>query len=574
VTTTTTATSPQQATGGALAPLRVTLFRALWTASLISSIGGWMQTVGAQWFLVENHSDAALVALIQTASSAPFLLLGIPSGVLGEFVNRRKLLIGVQSALVAVCVVLSLVTLWGGMTPWLLLAFTFLLGAGSAVQGPAYQALVPEIVPRPLIPSAAALSSIGVNVARSIGPALAGVAVAALGIPFVFALNALSFAVFLVVLVAWRGYNPPAHRPERFVEATRAGLRYVWNAGVVRRVLVRLAMFIVPASALWALLPLVAASQLGLDSNGYGLLLGALGVGSVGGAFVIPKARARFGANTTVMIASIVFGAVIVISATSTSLLLTLVVLVLGGIGWIAVIASLNGSVQAFLPSWVRSRGLSVYQLVLFGSTAGGSALIGVIAQAVGVVPASIGAGVVVVGVGLSQLIWPLLSTAGKERTIVTVPLTDVPPVDDIPPTPISDMADTLVLVRYRVAPENRAAFVAQMQLVRNTRRRTGARRWELYNDRENPQLIVEAFAVGSWREHVSQHEARTTGFDQKQLDAARALAIGTPEVEHLTEVDPDAPAAPETSAAPAAPETSAAPAAPDAPDDTHASAS
>ena len=527
--------------GGALAPLRVKLFRALWLASLVSSIGGWMQTVGAQWFLVESHSDAALVALIQTASAAPFLLLGIPSGVLGEFVNRRTLLIIVQAALVTIGIVLSVITLVGGMTPWLLLSFTFLLGAGSAVQGPAYQALVPEIVPRPLIPSAAALSSIGVNVARSIGPAIAGLAVAAIGIPFVFALNALSFAVFLVVLICWRGYQPPVHRAEPFIEATRAGIRYVWNSGVVRRVLVRLALFIVPASALWALLPLVAAQQLGLDSNGYGLLLGAVGIGSVGGAFVIPRARQKFGANATVMIASALFGAVIVVSAMSTSLPLTLAVLLVGGVGWIAVIASLNGSVQAFLPAWVRSRGLSVYQLVLFGSTAGGSALVGALAQGIGVVPASIGAGVLVMLVAASQLVWPLLSTAYKDRGTVTIPLTDVPPVDDVAPLSISDAAETLVLIRYRVEPENRAAFVAQMQVVRNTRRRTGARQWELYDDRESSRVIVEAFSVGSWREHLSQHEDRMTGFDQVELDKARALTTGIPVVQHLTQLDPAA---------------------------------
>jgi MFS family permease len=528
---------------GAFAPLKVKLFRALWTASLISSIGGWMQTVGAQWFLVESHSDAVLIALIQTASAAPFLLLGIPSGVLGEFVNRRRLLIVVQVALTATSAVLSVVTGVGGMTPWLLLAFTFLLGAGSAIQGPAYQALVPEIVARPLIPSAAALSSIGVNIARSIGPAIAGLAVAALGIPFVFALNALSFAVFLVVLLAWRGYQPPVRRPEPFVEATEAGLRYVWNAGVVRRIMVRLALFIVPASALWALLPLIASQQLGLDSNGYGLLLAALGIGSVGGAFVIPKARATLGANVTVMLASAVFGAVIVVSAVSRSLPLTLAVLVFGGVGWIAVIASLNGSVQAFLPAWVRSRGLSVYQLVLFGSTAGGSAIVGAVAQGAGVVPTSVGAGVLVIVIAASQILWPLLTTEGKERSTVTIPLTDVPPVDDVPPLAISDDAETLVLIRYRVDPANRAAFVAQMQVVRQTRRRTGARRWELYNDREDARMVVEAFAVGSWREHLSQHEDRTTGFDQVELDKARALASGEPEVRHLTQIDPAAPA-------------------------------
>ena len=539
-----TSLAPPAADLSPLGPLRVKLFRALWTASLISSIGGWMQTVGAQWFLIEHHSDAAIVALIQTASAAPFLLLGIPAGVLGEFVNRRRLLIAVQSCLVAIGVVLSAVTWLGGMTPALLLAFTFLLGAGSAVQGPAYQALVPEIVPRAVIPSAAALSSIGVNVARSIGPALAGLAISALGIPFVFALNALSFAVFLLVLVTWRGYSPPAHRPEPFVEATRAGLRYVWNAGLVRRVLVRLALFIVPASALWALLPLLAASRLGLDSNGYWLLLAALGVGSVGGAFVIPRARARLGANTTVMIASAAFGATIVVSALSTSLPLTLAVLVVGGVGWIAVIASLNGSVQAFLPGWVRSRGLSLYQLVLFGSTAAGSAVIGGVAQAVGVVPTSVGAGVVVIGVAASQLLWPLMSTEHKDRGVVAIPLTDAPPVDDVAPLSISDAAETLVLIRYRVSIENRPAFVAQMQLVRRSRRRTGARRWELYDDREERDVIVEAFSVGSWREHLSQHEERMTGFDQGELDAARSLAVGAPEVRHLTRLDPAAAAA------------------------------
>ena len=543
--TATTAAPAAPLAVGAFAPLKVKLFRALWTASLISSIGGWMQTVGAQWFLVESHSDAALVALIQTASAAPFLILGIPSGVLGEFVNRRRLLIAVQSSLVAVGVILSVVTLVGGMTPWLLLAFTFLLGAGSAIQGPAYQALVPEIVSRPLIPSAAALSSIGVNIARSIGPAIAGLAVAAVGIPFVFALNALSFAVFLVVLVAWRGYEPPVRRPEPFLEATRAGIRYVWNAGVVRRVMVRLALFIVPASALWALLPLLASQQLGLDSNGYGLLLAAVGVGSVGGAFVIPRARAKLGSNVTVMIASAVFGVVIVVSALSRSLPLTLVVLVFGGVGWIAVIASLNGSVQAFLPAWVRSRGLSVYQLVLFGSTAGGSAVVGAVAQGVGVVPTSVGAGALVVVVAASQLVWPLLSTADKERSVVTIPLTDVPPVDDVPPLSISDSAETLVLIRYSVEPANRAAFVTQMQVVRHSRRRTGATRWALYDDREDAHVVIEAFAVGSWREHLSQHEDRMTGFDQVELERARALAKGEPHVRHLTEIDPAAPAEP-----------------------------
>jgi quinol monooxygenase YgiN len=238
-----------------------------------------------------------------------------------------------------------------------------------------------------------------------------------------------------------------------------------------------------------------------------------------------------------VMIASAVFGVVTIVSAVSTSLPITLIVLAFGGVGWIAVIASLNGSVQAFLPAWVRSRGLSVYQLVLFGSTAGGSALVGGIAQAVGVVPTSVGAGAVVVLVAASQLAWPLLSTEDKERGAVTIPLTDVPPVDDVAPQPIDDGAETLVLIRYTVDPARRADFVELMQVVRKTRRRTGARQWDLYDDREDPTVIVEAFSVGSWREHLSQHDDRTTGFDQVELGKARALATGEPRVQHLTRV-------------------------------------
>lgn len=532
---TTSTSGPVRAS--AFAPLSITVFRWLWLASLASNIGSWMQTVGAQWFLIDQGASVTEVALVQTAAAAPVLLLGIPAGVIGELVNRRRLLIAVQVGQIVVGVVLCVLTAADAMTPTLLLALTFVLGAGSALQLPAYQALVPEIVPRELITNAAALSSIGVNVARAVGPALAGLVIGSLGIPVVFAINAASFAVLLVVLLLWRGYHPPRHRTEPFFEATLAGLRYVRHAGVVRRLCSCLAAFIVPASALWALLPLLARAQLGLDSNGYGLLLAALGVGSIGGAFVIPLARARFGLNTTVMVGSAVFGAGLVGTATSTSLGVTLLVLVVAGVAWIAVIASLNGALQSFLPAWVRSRGLSIYQLVLFGSTAIGSALAGAAAQGFGLTVTSVVAGGLVIAVAGTQLIAPLLSTADKDRTIVGMPLMDIPVVDSPAAITIDD-ARTLVQVRYVVPADQRASFLAHMRLVGRSRRRTGARRWNIYHDREHPDTLVEAFIVGSWREHLSQHEDRVTGYDRQILDAARRYSIRTPVVSHLTEVD------------------------------------
>ncbi|MEO5744278.1 MAG: MFS transporter [Terracoccus sp.] len=293
----------------ALAPLRLPVFRWLWIAAVVSNIGSWMQTVGAQWFLVDNQSSPTVIALVQTAAAAPVLLFGLGAGVISELFNRRRLLIGVQAFQVCVGVGLALLTASGAMTSALLLVATFLIGSANALQLPAYMALVPEIVPRPLIPDAATLSSIGVNIARAVGPAVAGIAIARLGVPFVFAVNAATFAVFLVVLVAWRDYRPPRQRAEPFLDAARAGLRYMRYAGVIRRLYVQLALFMIPANALWALLPVIASKQLGVDANGYGLLLFAVGTGAIAGAFVTGAARRRLGTSTLVMASSMVYGA-------------------------------------------------------------------------------------------------------------------------------------------------------------------------------------------------------------------------------------------------------------------------
>jgi len=552
---------------GALAPLAVAIFRWLWIADVVSNIGGWMQTVGAQWFLVEEHASPAIIALVSTAAAAPVLLFGIPAGVLGEFANKRHLLIGVQSAQALVAAGLAVLTAAGAMTPTLLLAFTFALGVASAIQLPAYQAFVPGVVPKPLVGEAASLSSIGVNVARAIGPAIAGVVIASWGIPFVFALNALSFAGLLVVLILFKGYVPPQGDREPFMSATRAGLRYVLHAGVVRRIYLQLLIFIVPANALWALLPVLASGRLGLDSNGYGVLLAALGVGSIAGAFVIPRARAALGTSRLVVVTSAAYGIGVAATALSQTLWITLPVLVLVGLSWIGVIATLNGTVQAFLPGWVRTRGLSVYQLVLFGGTAFGAAVIGALGGIFGTAETMVGAGAVVVIGAAVLLVRPFRSTADKSRAPFAMPLTDVPPIatplpgdDDAGPEsgsgsssasgsatvpdaattaahPLDPAGSTLVIVRYEVADSDRAAFLEAMRAVEQSRRRTGARTWNVYDDREHPGFLIEAFQVGTWQEHLRQHHTRTTGYDAEVVEAARRLAASPPTVEHLVSV-------------------------------------
>lgn len=521
----------------AFAPLGVSVFRLLWIAGLVSNIGSWMQTVGAQWLLVEQGSPASVVALVQTAAAAPVLLLALPAGVLGEFFNRRTLLIVVQAVQFLIVLGLAWLTWAGAMTPALLLAVTFLLGAGSALQLPAYQAVVPDVVPAPMIADAAVLSSIGVNVARAIGPALAGLVVAQLGVTAVFVVNALSFLVFLVALVAWRGYVPRRGRPERFLDATRAGVRYVRNAGAIRGLYLRLALFLLPANGLWALLPVLASSELHLNAGGYGLLLASLGVGSVGGAFLLPPLRARWSTGAIVAAASAVFGLCTLAVAVTHVLWLVVIVLVVAGFAWIGVIATINGTVQSFLPVWVRTRGLSIYQLVLFGSTAVGAAVTGALAGWAGVVVVLVVCGVLLVVIGIVGALRPAIDTRDKGRAIVPIPLTDVPmvqgePLDDSASTPV------LVLIRYAVPPERRDEFASRMDAVGRSRRRTGARDWRLYTDREDPAVLVEAFQVGSWSEHLSQHEERMTEYDRQLLDSALALAEGEPVVEHLLETE------------------------------------
>jgi len=514
-----------------LAPFTVPIFRALWIAALVSNIGGWMQTVGAQWFMVEQNTSPLLIALVQTASAVPVLLLGIPAGVLGELLNRRGLLIWVQSAQVLISAALVALTAGGEMTPYLLLVLTLLLGAASAVQLPAYEAISAEIVPTSMIPNAASLSSISVNLARAIGPAIAGLLLSELGVAFVFALNLASFAVFLAVLIGWRTYRPDPHEPERFLAATRAGVRYVAHSGVVRRIYVRLGLFVVPGSVLYALLPLIATDQLSLDSAGYGVLLAGLGVGSVGAAFLAPVIRDRIGPNRTVLISSALFGVGTLAVALSPAIALTLPVLAVVGAAWIGVVATLNGAVESFLPVWVRARGLSIYQMVLFGSLAVGAALSGGIAIWVGTVPTAATAGLLVIIVAATQLAWPLLSTTEKKRPTAPFPLTKDQGAH------IDSEAQTLVLVRYDLAAVNRAAFMEQMRVVERSRRRTGARTWALYQDRESPHELVEVFSVGSWQEHLQQHATRPTQYDDETIRAASELA-GSVEVHHLIQVD------------------------------------
>lgn len=525
------------------APLAARVFRALWIAQLVSNVGSWMQTVGAQWLLIGD--DAALVTLVQTASSLPVVLLALPSGVLADRFDRRAVLLAAQFAMLAVSCVLTVLAFADALTPLTLLALTFLLGCGTALMGPAWQAIQPELVERDRLGQAAALGAVNMNLARAVGPALGGAVVAAAGAAWVFAFNAASYLGIAAVLVLWR--RPASTSPatsERLLPALYAGRRYVWHAPGVRRVLLRTVLFIPGGAALWSLLPLIASRSLGLGSGGYGLLLGAVGVGAVAGAFVLPRIRGALGANGTLGAGALVFAGVLAVLATTTDARVATIALLPAGLAWIGVLSTLNAAVQTRLPGWVRARGLAVYLLVFQGGQALAAPLWGALAAWWSPTATLLVAGVLMVLSAVSVRVWPLYDAQAVDPS----------PSDHWPEPPLvfePGPADgpVLVSITYRTAPGSLTAFTDAMARVSRSRRRTGALTWGLYQDGNDPARFVENYLVASWSEHLAQHHARLTATDRRHEERARELlAPGTaPEVTHAF----DAAAGPVVSALP-----------------------
>jgi predicted MFS family arabinose efflux permease len=480
--------------------------------------------------LVHQPHAPILVALVQTADYLPDFMFGLVGGVLADTFDRRRLLIAVQVFLVAGAVALTVLTIAGQMPPVLLLTFTFLLGAGTVLTVPAYQSLVPDLVPRRQVRSASALSSLSINLARVVGPAVAGVLIARAGVGAVFALTAASSLAYLIVLVVWRPRTATGRQaPERFIAALRAGGRYVRYSPVVRRLLVHSALFLVPASALWSLLPLIASQRLGQGPAGYGLLLAALGAGAIIAAVTLARVRARLSVGALLQISGLVFAVVLALAVLVANQIVILVVLLPAGMAWMAFLSTINAELQLFLPAWVRARGLSVYQMVLFGSQALAALLWGLIAEPFGLLPTFlVAAATMAAGVVLMR-VRPLVDTRDLDRS--TVQYWPEPSLV-LDPDPYS--GPVVVKTVYTIAPEREDRFLEAMAGVRLLRLRTGATHWGLYRDGETAHQFVELFSVPSWDEHLRQHGERLTGASRELQERATALSDPPPETSHL----------------------------------------
>lgn len=497
---------------------------------LVSNTGTWMQDVGAGWLMTSLAPTPVMVALVQAATALPTFFLAIPAGALADIADRRRYLIGVQLWMMAVALALGVLTLAGMTTAWMLIGFTFALGIGAAMMMPAWASIIPELVPRQELQSAVALNAMGMNVARAIGPAVAGAIIAAVGSGAVFVLNAVSFVGVIIALARWpREPRASALAAERLAGAIRAGLRYARHSPPLQRVLARGVAFYAFASANWALLPLIVRQELGRGAETYGVFVALIGAGAVGGALLLPAIRARVSRDRVVAVATVLFGAVTLVLAWSREVWVLGVAMLAMGAAWISVMSSLMMAAQMALPDWVRARGLALFWTFFMGGMAGGSALWGHVAETVGMPLAlSMAAAGLLPGVFLARRL-----SVGRHDGLNLAPSLHWPtPV--LAGEPEQDRGPVMVTVEYRIDPVRVAEFVRAMQKLRRIRLRDGAYFWELFADAEDPFRFSESFLVESWLEHLRQHE-RVTVADREVQERARAFHTGDapPRVTH-----------------------------------------
>ena len=525
----------------ALAPLRRPGFRAAWTALAGSQLVIWMNTVGAVTVIAALSGSPTLIALVQTANSLPAVLLALVMGSIADIVDRRRFAVASQGWMLLSVAGLAALTLADVITPGLALGLTFALGAGMATTFVIYQALTQDFVPRSELHTAVALNGVAINIARAIGPALAGLIIAAVSAGALFAVEAgLLVAIVGLVVLRVRPPGPVRASGERLGPAVRAGIRFVRFSAPVRIVLLRGAAFSVSASALWALLPVAALGRLGLSDSSFGLLMGCVGTGAILGATMLPRLRRRFAFDRMIALASLGLAAGLIALAYVPWAEVVAFTLLLTGSCWLIVLSSLNTSAQRVAPGWVRARTLAVFQLVMQGGLASGSLAWGLVTGAADVETAlTIAAAGLVAGVALARR-WPL---AGSERSDLTPAGIWSDPNVGIEPRP--DDGPVLITVEYEIDPEDAERFLRAMEELGRIRRRDGAYRWDLYADVERPRSYLETFVVDSWSEHLRQHD-RLTMADLELTKLAKSFHRGEqpPAVRHMLW----APAALETS--------------------------
>lgn len=518
----------------AFSPFAHRVFAVLWVATVAGNIGTFIRDVTSAWLVTSLSPSPATVALVQAAATLPLFLFSLPAGVLTDILDRRKFLIAVQLLLASVSAGLMGLAAADALSVPALIGLTFLGGIGAALMIPTWQAIVPELVPPPDMRGAVALNSLGINIARAVGPAAGGILLSLIGAAATYSVDLASYAVVIAALLWWprrkTGDDPLA---ERFSGAFRAGVRYALASRDLHVVLLRAGVFFAAASAIWALLPLIARDFLHGGAGFYGVLLGSVGGGAILGAFALPALRRRFGADALVLGAAVATAAGMVGLVLLPDQTVALLVFTVIGAAWITALTTLNGTAQAVLPNWVRGRSLAVYLTVFNAALTGGSIGWGLVAEALGLASTFL---IAASALAVSALIF--------HRVKLPEGADDLAPANHWPepatPAPVPhDRGPVMVTVEYRVAAADRPAFLALIRSLSRERRRDGAYAWGLSEDAGEPDVLVEWFFIESWAEHLRQHQ-RVSRSDADVQGALLQFHTGTepPVVRHFLGVD------------------------------------
>ncbi len=512
------------ATAFATSPLRNARFRAFYLGSIGVALGYTMQATVAAWLMATMTPSALMVALVQTASTAPTLVLGLFAGALADIIERRRILLATQILLLAATALLGASTALGFMGPLGLLVLTFVIGAGFTIYMPAQQSSINDLVARADMPRAVALGAVAFNVARAVGPALAGVLVAWVGSGSTFLASAAGFIVMIVVVRGWKREPALPGVPETLLSGIQSGLRFARHSAPMRAIITRNVAFSVCASALWALLPVIARDQLGLGAGGFGLLLGSFGAGAVGGALAIPRQLQKHSLTKVVIGAMLIWVmATTVIAATQVT-----AVAVLGacaaGAAWVGVLASLSAGTQSAAPAWVRARAVGMNLVAVQASLALGSIAWGAVASWFDTRVALLAAATLMM----------LLLKANRRVRVYMGKDADVTPGAQLPDLGIAvepepDDGPVLIQNEYRIDPERRARFLEAIRTIEPTRRRNGASAWRVFRDVGEDGRFVERYVIDSWAEYVRLRSRMTVADRALQETVFRLQRADTP---------------------------------------------
>ena len=518
-------------------PLRHANFRRYYYGSVGTALGFTILATAAAWLMATLTPSALMVALVQTASTLPTLVFGLIAGSLADLVDRRRIIVGTQIALLATGIVLGLLTMQGWMSPVLLLILILVVGTAFTFYLPASGAAINEMVGRAELPRAVALGAVAFNVSRAIGPALAGFVAALWGSAWAMFLGSLCF------LPMFFGSRSVKHLdgtlagvPETLLSGVMTGVRYARHSLAMRSFLIRNFAFAACASAVWALLPVIARDQLGLGAGGFGLLYGMFGAGAVVSALLMPGQLQRHSLTVVVTNAVLLWTIAVLLIAATRLTWVALLGSALAGMGWVGTLASLGAGTQSAAPGWVRARAMAINLLAVQASLAIGSAIWGALASAFGTQTT------LYLSAGITELLHVLIRhvkvVLGEEADVTTVQM----PQMGIKAEPLPNDGPVLVQLEYRVDPHHVPAFVEAMKAVGATRRRNGASDWRIFRDLGEEGKFVERYIVGSWAEYV-RLRSRMTETDRRAQE--KAFGLQRPgidiRVSRLINVDPDA---------------------------------